>query len=909
MTQLPGQRSLQTRITLSVMFATLCIVWLTALTLSQQLRKDMETAISTQQFSTVALIAGEIDRSLRERVRIVESMAAELSKAPFGSSASAQTYLDGRTISSALFNWGIIVTDTQATAIASIPQKLERKGWNYGSYDFIQRALNEGKTQISDPVRSPQSGVPVFTIVVPVLRDGKVQGLVIGVTNLDQPNFLDEIGQAKYGNTGDFLLTAPRSRVFVASSDKARVMRAGPPAGVNPVYDRYIDGYEGSGVAKSSRGVVELSSNKIIPTTGWLMQAVLPTEEAFAPIRAMERHVVITSGILSLLMLLVSTLWLRRQFRPLAEASSLIRRMRDGDIPRQALPVHRQDEIGLLSEAFNGLQEAIVAEEAKAAENAANTRLRRIVSQVPGVVFKYRFHPDGHGSFPFASDGVREVFGVAPETLTENTEILRQMTHPDDRDMFFDSLRQSARDHLPWRVEYRVCPKHGPTKWLLVNAVPDPEADATSDMTWYGFIADISDTKAMQAEIQNYRDHLEQLVAERTADLEQARAQAEKLAQAKTEFLAKMSHEIRTPLNGVLGMAHVGRRDATVGSKAWDAFTKIDHAGQLLLAIINDILDFSKMEAGMLKIERVPIDLREIIDESILLMQEKALDKGLIIASDVAPGFPRRCVGDALRLRQILLNLLSNAVKFTQQGMISLEAHCDSRQLVLRVIDSGIGISPEQAEKIFRPFEQGDNSTTRKFGGTGLGLAITEHIVRQMGGSIRLESVPGTGSCFEVRLPCEPVTDEPCPVLLHPVAAPNHDALQGMKLLAAEDIPLNQEVLMEMLASAGASVVMVANGEDAVASVRENAGTPFSAVLMDIQMPIMNGLDATRAIREIDPGLPVIGQSAHALPEEQQASFDAGMIAHVAKPLNPEQLIATILRHARHPAPNAATSQ
>lgn len=902
MTRLPGQYSLQTRITLSVLVATLSVVWLTALTLSHQLRKDMEAAISTQQFSTVSLIASEIDRSLRERVRIVESMAQELGEDQFAHAAPAQAYLENRHISGAMFNWGIIITDAQATAIASIPLTLERKGWNYQSYDFIQRALKEGKTQISDPVRSPQSGVPVFTIVVPILRNGAVDGLVIGVTNLDKPNFLDEIGQAKYGNTGDFLVTAPRQRVFVASSDKARVMRAGPPVGVNPVYDRYINGEEGSGVAKSSRGVVELSSSKIIPTTGWLMQSVLPTTEAFAPIRAMERHVILTSSLLTLLSFVVSTLWLRGQFRPLAEASSLIRRMRDGVIPRQALPIQRQDEIGLLSEAFNGLQQVIVAEEAKAAEHAANQRLRRIISQVPGVVFKYRLHPDGHGSFPFASDGVRDIFGVAPEALLDSTEVLRRMTHPDDREMFFDSLRRSAREALPWRVEYRICAPDGSVKWLLVNAIPEPEPDADSRMTWYGFIADITETKAMQAEIQNYRDHLEQLVAERTADLEQARAQAEKLALAKSEFLAKMSHEIRTPLNGVLGMAHIGRRAATPDSKAYDAFTKIDHAGQLLLGIINDILDFSKMEAGMLKIEQVPVDLHEIIDESLSLMQEKALDKGLVIAADIAPDFPRRCLGDALRLRQILLNLLSNAVKFTQAGMITVDARRDAEMLVLRVIDSGIGIAPEQAEKIFRPFEQGDNSTTRRFGGTGLGLAITNNIVRQMGGSIQLTSTPGQGSCFEVRLPLRPLTE---PIDAPPPAradTPLEAALEGMKILAAEDIPLNQEVLMEMLASAGANVVMVANGEDAVACVRDNTGPAFAAVLMDVQMPRMNGLDATRAIHQIDSELPVIGQTAHALPEEKQACFDAGMVDHLAKPLNPGQLIAALRRHARHTA-------
>src|SRR5574343_289885 len=261
MVGLPDWRSLQTRIAAGMLLVVLGILWTTEYSLSRSLRRDMEAAISTQQFSTVSLIAKEIDRSILERLGIGESIASSLSAEIFATPAAVQRLIEERKIPKRIFTSGVIVTDGTGTAIASVPTDLNRTGSDYSKYEFISAALKTGKPQLPEPVISPNSGLPVFTMIVPINDDqGKTIGLVIGVTNLAEPNFLDEIGSAKYGNTGDFLVSAPKARIFVASSDKRRVMKAGPPPGINPVYDRYMEGYEGSGVAKSSRGVVELSS-------------------------------------------------------------------------------------------------------------------------------------------------------------------------------------------------------------------------------------------------------------------------------------------------------------------------------------------------------------------------------------------------------------------------------------------------------------------------------------------------------------------------------------------------------------------------------------------------------------------------------------------------------------------------
>ena len=921
-TGLINLRSLQVRITLGVLLVSLIVLWSAVLILDRTLRQDMENSILAQQFSTVSLIATEVDRSIRERQQIVEAIADDYQSAVLGDPFSAQAMLDQYPLPPAIFNWGVIILDQQGIAVASVPHDIQRTGVNFIDYPGIRDILAGGKSLITDPLFSEHSQQPVIALESPIRdQDQRVIGVAVGVVNLQLPNFLDQIGNSKYGTTGDFLITAPKTRSYVAASDKSRLLKPGPARGVNPIYDRYIDGYEGSGLARSSRGVLELSSSKQIPATGWLMQSVLPADEAFAAINAIERHVFMVSSALTVLLGLLCWWWLRRQLRPLAETSQLLTKISNGELPRQALPVHKNDEIGQLTSAFNQLQDFIIAQESKAAEHAANTRLRQIVSEVPGVVFEYRLHADGHGSFLFASDAIKTLFGVSPDDVADTTEPIRKMVYPPDNPAFVDSLQTSARNLTPWRHEYRICMPDGQIKWLLIRAVPEPTEDHS--ITFCGFVADITEIKAMEAELRNalaeharkdaeierYRDHLEQLVGERTADLEQARAEAMHLAMAKSEFLAKMSHEIRTPLHGVLGMTHIGLRASEDGSNAHDAFVKIQHSGKLLLGIINDILDFSKMEAGMLKIDCLPVDLGTVLDETMELLQERATSKGLALHLVRAANFPSHCRSDALRLRQILLNLLSNAVKFTSTGTVSLEAELDGDALKFMVRDTGIGISADQLSNIFNPFEQGDNSTTRRFGGSGLGLAITDHLVQLMEGRIEVDSTRDVGSCFTVHLPYKPLERRKSPRQETIIAIPpDSNVLAGMRILVVEDIDINRHIMGELLGEVGADVTFAEDGQQAVNTVREQGWQAFDAVLMDVQMPVMNGIDATLEIHRFAPDLPIIGQTAHALVEERTACFVAGMVDHISKPIDPDTLFAIILKHARRPATTTPSS-
>jgi len=381
---------------------------------------------------------------------------------------------------------------------------------------------------------------------------------------------------------------------------------------------------------------------------------------------------------------------------------------------------------------------------------------------------------------------------------------------------------------------------------------------------------------------------------------ESHRIEAERLARIKSEFLANMSHEIRTPLNGVLGMARVGLRDSYGRGKAQETFERILQSGNLLLGIVNDILDFSKIEAGKLSLETVPLNLEKTVGHIRNLFLDRANAKGIDLAVRLE-GAPGLCLGDPLRIEQILINLVSNAVKFTDRGTVTLDVTRSGNSLECVVMDTGIGMGESELARLFTPFEQGDGSTTRKYGGTGLGLAITSRLVDLMGGSIEAKSVLGQGSTFRVSLPlidgreaCSVAPSAEC----RPAMMPGVNRLAGIRVLVAEDVELNRVVLEEYLRGEGAAVEFVVDGRHAVESVERDGGTSFDVVLMDIQMPIMDGIEATRRIKQIAPSLPIVGQTAHAMTEDRERCRSCGMVDHVAKPIDLEELVAVILRHA-----------
>ena len=391
--------------------------------------------------------------------------------------------------------------------------------------------------------------------------------------------------------------------------------------------------------------------------------------------------------------------------------------------------------------------------------------------------------------------------------------------------------------------------------------------------------------------------------AQRTAAQarERAIATAEQLARVKSEFLANMSHEIRTPLNGIIGFAQIGLRTFTDSEQAYRAFEKILASSKRLLVVVNDVLDFSKLEAGKLRIVARETVLREVVDHALELVGERAAAKRLTLALELAPDLPQRCQSDPQRIGQILLNLLSNAVKFTERGKVLLSVALRDEQLVFAVADTGIGIASAELDRLFDPFHQVDASLTRRYDGSGLGLAICRRLLELMGGTIDVESHPERGSVFTFRIPYVPwlpaSTDEPPADAARPL--PTARPLRGLRILIAEDDSTSQMVLEHNLREEGAEVVIVANGKEAVSRIRDDGSAAYDLILMDIQMPHMDGYEATRRILEMAPGLPIIGQTAHAFNEEIDKCFAAGMLGHIAKPIDPAKLAASILHHLK----------
>ena len=518
---------------------------------------------------------------------------------------------------------------------------------------------------------------------------------------------------------------------------------------------------------------------------------------------------------------------------------------------------------------------------------------------------------DREGLIEYVNPRFAKVSGYTrAEALGKNPRILQSGKMPAET---YRQLWQTLLAGNEWHGILHNRRKNGELFWeeASISPIIDEKGKTTH------FIAvkeDITERKRIEDELERHRAHLEELVELRTADLTAALEAAKAADQAKDAFLAHVSHELRTPLNAVIGLSDLARRIST-DPRQQEYLDKAVGAGKTLAGIINDLLDLSKISASRMELEEITFSLRALIQRSRSVMAHRATEKGLELIERIDADVPDILVGDPLRIEQILLNLLSNAIKFTPAGRVELRIGVDVREarrvcLAIEVEDTGIGLTEESITRLFQPFAQADASMNRKFGGTGLGLALCKRLAEMMGGDVSVSSREGAGTTFRVRLRLAAGDAANLPDIARAARTQALPAgYRDARVLVVDDQPLNREIVEALLAQVGITARTARDGREALDILRDAGPGAFDLVLMDIQMPIMDGLAATREIRNWAgfADLPIIAMTAHAMNHEKVIGTAAGMNGHIGKPFETShffELLARWIPAARHRMPD-----
>ncbi|MGY8972361.1 MAG: ATP-binding protein [Sphingomonadales bacterium] len=513
----------------------------------------------------------------------------------------------------------------------------------------------------------------------------------------------------------------------------------------------------------------------------------------------------------------------------------------------------------------------------KLLDSERNARMRennRLLQMAEGIANIGHWRIDVQEDSLFWSEQLFRIHGVSDDFVPDLEKGI-DFYYEEDRPMVTEAVEKALNEGEDFEFTARIVRPNGELRH--VATIGHAESSPTGEVvTVFGVFKDITETV---------------LIEER---LRQSRDAAEDAAKAKTHFLANMSHEIRTPMNGVIGFADL-LLESDLSEEHLEYARMISDSGKAMLRLLNELLDLSKIEAGRMQLSREPVDFGHLVRSSVRLFEPNAKAKGIVLEADIASGMPTG-TGDKLRVRQIILNLIGNAIKFTDQGSVRIVAQEEDGSIVIRVIDTGVGIPADKLSHVFDEFAQIEGASASSVAGTGLGLAIARQLTELMGGSLTATSELGQGSTFVLSLPlveCE--GNAPDAPAQKQDAASFRKTLTGRRVLLAEDVDINRKLAVAMLGRLGVAVEIAEDGKQAVEKVRaaREQGRPFDAVLMDMQMPVMDGLEATRTLRAegvSERDLPILAITANAYPDDIELCLAAGMQDHVAKPISIERL-------------------
>lgn len=852
-------------------------------------RHTTRKLIFDEQFTMITGMAKALDDKIVSAHNALIAVSKVTPDDVVGNLKVTQKWLENRVGISTIFNHGLFVFDAAGKLVATSPLASQLHGLSYSHRSYYINTLKTQKPQISPPFISTVNGHPIIMMTSIIYNlDGSIKGLLCGAIDIqDKDGFLGALSTVRLGS-GGYLYLFATDRTIITHPDRSRIMKRDMGPGVNMLFDRSLEGFEGSGETINPSGLHFLTSFKHLQSTDWILGADYPVSEAYQPITRFRNYYLLGMFFVLLAAIALTSKLSKTIAGPLTVFTKRINMLaRPGSDKRQRLDEGRADELGVLAGSFNALLDEVQRHEMELKRSEVKFRA------VADNTYDWEYWRGTDGCLVYISPSCKRITGYTAEEFMLDPELLIRIVHPEDRDMFIRHIEEvdtvGSNRHECNMPAFRIVASGGEEFWIahICQDVFDMEGQSMGRRACNRDI-----TKSKQAEEKLLA--FSALMEEKNAELGAALIAAEEATLAKSTFLATMSHEIRTPMNGVIGMTDL-LLDTDLSNEQRQFAEIVRKSGENLLGVINDILDFSKIEAGKLDMEIIDFDLRTTLEDVTELLAVRTMDTGLELVCRIDTDVPIYLKGDPGRIRQIITNLAGNAIKFTHEGEVVISASLGSEQdnfveIRFEIRDTGIGIPEERLEAVFTPFTQADGSTTRKYGGTGLGLAICKQLVELMGGKIGVESEDKKGSTFWFTAQFEKQAADTSKML----DASVHVDISGTKILVVDDNATNRMLLITLLNSWGCQYETAADGETALALLHEAAEQqdPFRVALIDQQMPGMGGGELGRLIKadqQLESTLMIMvtsfGRRGDAAALEQ-----IGFAGYLAKPVRQSQL-------------------